>query len=67
MAEVSKVWIEEGCISCNLCMDITPEVFLVEDGQDCCIKPDAAKWFEQRQEEIILAANDCPVEVIQWE
>lgn len=61
---IAKVWIEAGCISCQLCQDIAPEVFLVENGQDCVVRPDAARHFAARQEEIEQAARDCPVEVI---
>ncbi|RMD85710.1 MAG: ferredoxin [Candidatus Dadabacteria bacterium] len=61
---ISRVWIEEGCISCSLCQDYVPEVFHVEDGEDCVIRPDAGDWFEAREEDIRQAAEDCPVEVI---
>lgn len=64
---IRKIWIEEGCISCSLCMDICPEVFEVEDGEDCVIKPEAVAHFDSRLDEIVLAAEDCPVEVIQYE
>ena len=62
---IKKVWIEEGCISCNICMDICPEVFDGPDSEDCVIKPDAVKHFESKCAEIQEAAEDCPVEVIQ--
>ena len=65
--KITKVWIEEGCISCSLCMDIAPDVFDVPDGEDCRIKPDAEAHFSRRAEDITLAAEDCPVEVIQFE
>ncbi len=64
---IHKVWIEAGCISCQLCQDIAPQVFLVEDGQDCVIQPDAARHFRGQREDIELAARDCPVEVIKFE
>ncbi|MEO0479896.1 MAG: ferredoxin [Planctomycetota bacterium] len=67
MSEIRKVWIEEGCISCELCQDICPEVFKVEDGLDCEIRPEAPKKFGDRAEAIREAACDCPVEVIQVE
>ena len=62
-----KVWIEEGCISCQLCQDICPEVFEVEEGEDCVVTPNAPKHFQGKAEEIREAACDCPVEVIQVE
>ena len=61
---IRKVSIEEGCISCSLCMDIAPDVFDVPEGEDCVIKPGAADHFQSREEDILLAAADCPVEVI---
>lgn len=62
---IKKVWIEEGCISCKLCQDIAPDVFLVEDDEDCVVRPEAAKFFSNQAEDIEQAADDCPVEVIQ--
>jgi ferredoxin len=60
-------WIEEGCISCKLCPDIAPDVFLVDDDQDCVVKPDAARHCTPLDEDIDQAVNDCPVEVIKVE
>jgi len=62
---IKKVWIEEGCISCSLCMDICPQVFDVKDGEDCVITTKALQHFDTQHDEIVLAAEDCPVEVIQ--
>ena len=39
MGEIKRVWIGEGCISCDLCQDMCPEVFLVENGLDCSVTP----------------------------
>jgi len=64
---IKKIWIEEGCISCKLCEDIAPQVFTVEDDQDCIIKPDAAAHFGPLDEDIEQAVDDCPVEVIKIE
>ncbi len=63
-APIAKVWIEEGCISCKLCQDMAPDVFLVEDDQTCVVRPEAARHFAPQQDEIEEAARDCPVEVI---
>ena len=30
---IRKIWIEEGCISCNLCEDTAREVFRVPAGK----------------------------------
>ena len=64
---IQKVWIETGCISCQLCQDIAPNVFRVEDGQDCVVQPEAARHFRGSREDIEQAARDCPVEVIKLE
>ncbi len=61
---IRRVWIEEGCIACKLCEDLVPDVFLVENDQDCVIKPDAAAHFTGKADDIRDAARDCPVEVI---
>jgi len=61
---ITKVSIEEGCITCNLCMDLVPEVFLVTNDQGCIVTDDAHKHFVTRANEIRQAASDCPVEVI---
>ena len=64
---VKKIWIEEGCISCSLCMDIAPDVFDVPDGEDCVIRPCAKDHFQAKARDIKLAAEDCPVEIIKIE
>lgn len=63
---VRRVWIEEGCISCNLCEDLCPEVFEVPVGGES--RPTAR--HEQRlgdpavDARVREAAESCPVEVI---
>ncbi|MDO8349437.1 MAG: ferredoxin [Planctomycetota bacterium] len=64
---ITKVSIEAGCIACKLCQDIAPQVFRVDDDQDCVVLPDAARHFRPRREDIEQAARDCPVEVIKIE
>lgn len=64
---IKKVWIEAGCISCQLCQDIAPDVFQVDEGADCVVKADAAPRFGPLREDIEQAARDCPVEVIKLE
>lgn len=65
--ELRNVWIEEGCIACNLCEDLVPEVFRVPAGGNCEVLPEwaqqvrAAPELEPRVRE---AASSCPVEVI---
>lgn len=65
---IKRVSIEEGCISCNLCEDICPEVFEVPLGEFCNVKADAAAHLTgdpTMDAKIQDAADSCPVEVIQ--
>ncbi|MFZ8932575.1 MAG: ferredoxin [Bacteriovoracaceae bacterium] len=59
---VSKVWIEAGCIICNACEDIAPDVFLVND--EGCIVRDGAPLDNGPL--IQEAAEACPVEIIKF-
>ena len=61
MSAVVKVWIDEGCIVCDACENICPEVFHVTD--DTCIILDGIKPGEF-SDDIIEAADACPVDVI---
>ncbi len=60
---ITKVWIEEGCTSCGLCEATCPEVFKVEDLATVI----EGVNFNDFEEEIIEAADGCPVEVIKYE
>ncbi len=59
---LSKVWIEPGCIVCDACAAIFPEVFEVTDTT-CIIKPNAPLNDGLKVQE---AAEACPVEVIKY-
>ena len=59
---VAKVWIEPGCIVCDACEGIFPEVFEVTDTT-CLIRPGAPLNDGLR---IMEAAEACPVEVIKF-
>lgn len=59
---VSKVWIEPGCIVCNACENIYPEVFEVL-SDTCIIRPGAPLDLGLKIQE---AAEACPVEVIKF-
>lgn len=59
---VSKVWIEPGCIVCDACESIYPEVFEVL-ADTCIIRPNAPLDNGLLIEE---AAEACPVEVIKF-
>jgi ferredoxin len=64
---IRRVWIEEGCISCNLCEDLVPEVFEVPAGETCHPKRGHEKHLGEpdMDERVQEAADSCPVEVIQ--
>lgn len=59
---ITKVWVEEGCTSCGLCEGTAPEVFEIDDVSDVIKGAEFAKY----EDEIKEAAEECPVEVIQF-
>lgn len=59
---IQKVWIEPGCIVCNTCENIYPEVFDVK-ATTCVIKDQAPLDDGLKIQE---AAEACPVEVIKF-
>jgi ferredoxin len=59
---IKKVWIEEGCTACGLCVDICPEVFKLDDEATVI---EGAKFFGN-EEKIQEAAESCPVEIIKY-
>ena len=61
---ITKVWIEEGCISCSMSEDNCLEVFKVKDVGATVIE--GANYLEL-EEKIKEAAKGCPVEVIKYE
>lgn len=60
---ITKVWVEEGCTACGLCEDTAPDVFEIDDYSE--VKADAK--IEGNEDDIIEAAESCPVEVIKYE
>ena len=62
---ITRVWIEEGCISCGLSEDNCPEVFKVKaEGSTVVIK---GVDYSGLEEKIKMAADLCPVAVIKYD
>ena len=62
---ISRVWIEDGCISCSLAEAICPEVFkIVDNSPNTVIEGADLSSFDAKIKE---AAKDCPVNVIMYE
>ena len=62
---ISRVWIEDGCISCGLAEDTCPQVFNLSDNtSNTAIEGADLSSFEAKIKE---AAEDCPVDVIKYE
>jgi ferredoxin len=60
---IKRVWIIEGCISSGLCENLCPDVFKLE-GTAVVIE---GADFEEYEDMIKQAAENCPVEVIKYE
>ena len=60
---ISRVWIEDGCISCGLAEGVCPEVFKVVDTNTVLEGAELSR-FENKIKE---AAEGCPVDVIMYE
>jgi len=61
---ITKVWIEEGCIVCGVCEATAPDVF--EMGEETALVKEGVN-FNEYEDEIKEAADNCPVEVIKYE
>ena len=60
---MKKVWVDDECIACGVCVEICPDVFELE-GDVASIVDDADLSIN---DEIIEAAEGCPVEAIHYE
>jgi ferredoxin len=59
---ITKVWMEEGCISCGSCEQICPEVFKLEDISTVI----EGVNYSDYEAGIKEAADNCPAEVIKY-
>jgi len=66
---IERVWIIEGCISCNLCEDLCNKVFEVPGGSTSRVRKGYVQHLNDAdvEEQVREAADSCPVEVIQYE
>lgn len=61
---IVEVWVDEdACTACGLCEDTCPEVFEMDDI--AVVKGDAD--FNDFEEEIKEATEECPTEAIQYQ
>ena len=60
---ITRVWIEEGCISWDMSEDSCPEVFKVKEVATVIEGVDYSAFEEKIRE----AAKGCPVDVIKYE
>lgn len=59
-----KVFIEDGCIACGLCVSTCDEVFDFGEDGFACVKENPN---EENEDIVRQAAESCPVEVIKIE
>jgi len=62
---ITRVWIEEGCISCGMSESNCPAVFKVETGETS--KVIEGVDYSGLEAKIKKAAESCPVEVIKYD
>ena len=62
---ITRVWIEDGCVSCGASEANCPEVFKVEPGESSQVIEGVD--YSGLEEKIKYAAKSCPVEVIKYE
>ena len=61
---ITRVWIEDGCISCGMSETNCLEVFKVKDKGATVLE---GVDYSSLEEKIKEAAKGCPVEVIKYE
>ena len=61
---ITRVWIEDGCISCGQSEANCPEVFKIKDKGSTVIE---GVDYSPLEENIKEAAEGCPVLVIKYE
>ncbi len=59
---MAKVWVDDTCIACEVCVDMLPDVFQIKDGKATVVNPEGASLDEIKE-----AAEACPTESIKIE
>ena len=63
---ITRVWIEEGCVTCGNSEEVCPEVFEIDIEAGTAIVHDSED-YSTYSDKIRLAAESCPVNVIKYE
>ncbi len=63
---ITRVWIEEGCITCGMSELNCPELFKIDEALGSSTVLDGVD-FAPIEEKIKIAAEGCPVDVIKYE
>lgn len=82
MSQIAMVWVEEGCITCDACQEIAPEIFsIVDDSSYIVAAARVDGGFDTNEsaksslktdigssmyDDILDAVDGCPVEVIKY-
>lgn len=53
-------YVDLGCISCDTCTDISPEIF----GRDAARKAFVREWRPAEESLFVFAMESCPVEAV---
>jgi ferredoxin len=63
---IVRVWIEDGCVTCGNSEEVCPEVFEIDIEAETSIVLNCDD-FSAYEDQIRLAAESCPVQVIKFE
>ena len=61
---ITKVWIEEGCVTCGNSEEVCP-IFEIDVEKGTSVVKDCDD-YDKYEKEIKLAASCCPVNVIKY-
>ena len=83
MDTITRVWIDDGCISCHACVGTAPDVFAIPDADGAVILAEvrvdgiSSRNVQERSllnavgleyhDLIVEAAAGCPIEIIRFD